>query len=73
MIFHSERVYDVSHALQGGGPSSPGGSNCPVNLEHWVMRSRPQNLAVSDTQVWTAVLTLKSALPCISHCMNESK
>ena len=60
------------HALQGGSPSSPGGSNFPVNLEHWVMRSRPQNLSVSDTQVWT-LAHLKSALPCISYCINESK
>ena len=37
--------------MQSGSPSSPGGSNHPIDLEHWVMRTRPQYLSVSGTQV----------------------
>ena len=37
--------------MQSGSPSSPGGGNHPIDLEHWVMRTRPQYLSVSGTQV----------------------
>ena len=59
----SQRDPNMPHALQTGSPSSPGGSNHPVNLEHWVMRSRPQHLSVSDTQVWPVTLPLCRSCP----------
>ena len=37
--------------VQSGSVCSPGGSNHPIDLEHWVTRSRPKHLSVLGTQV----------------------
>ena len=45
------KPYQSLRVVQSGSVCSPGGSNQPINLEHWVTRSRPKHLSVLGTQV----------------------
>ena len=54
-------------AAQSGSVCSPGGSNHPIDLEHWVTRSRPKHLSVLGTQVQRS---RDSLLQCRQHTGN---